>query len=104
MKKLTYTTVTASRDHLRFRFPLHPLTESSEQVADLLTRILDAIDQGIRDDGSASDGDVMQALCMALAVRTRMVEAAHGPVHRLATELAASALGADSDVSDGMTH
>ena len=104
MKKLPYTAVTASGDHIRFLFPLHPLTESPQQLAALLTGVLDAIDQAIRDDGGASDGDVMQALCMALAVRTRMVEAAHGPVHRLAEALAATALEADSRVSDGKTH
>lgn len=104
MKKLSFTAVTASGDQIRFLFPLHPLTESPQQVGDLLSGVLDAIDRAIREDGGASDGDVMQALCMALAVRTRMVEAAHGPVHRLARELAATALGGDSHVAGDTTH
>lgn len=104
MKKLPYTAIMASGDPIRFLFPLHPLTEAPEQVGDLLTRVLGAIDRAIRDDDGASDGDVLQALCMALAVRTRMVEAAHGPVHRLARELAATALSSDSHVIDGTTH
>ena len=81
MKKLPYTAVTASGDHISFLFPLHPLTESPERVAGLSTRVRDAIDQADQRDGRASDGDIIQALRMALAVRSRMVEAAHGPVH-----------------------
>ena len=104
MKKLPYTAVTASGEYIQFSFPLHPLTESPEQVGELLTRVLDAIDRSINDDDGASDGDVLQALCMALAVRTRMVEALPGVVHRLAWELAATALGGDSHVTRSTPH
>ncbi|MDJ0760605.1 MAG: hypothetical protein QNJ19_14515 [Woeseiaceae bacterium] len=103
-KTLPYTAITASGTELTFRFPLHPLTESEEQVADLLTCALAAIDEVIAEQASVSDGDIMQALAMALAIRTRMVEAAHGPVHRLAKELVASSLGARSLSSDGTVH
>lgn len=104
MNELPYTALTSSGNRIRFEFPLHPLTESPEQVSGLLTRVLDAIDAGIRRDGGASDGDVMQALCMALAVRTRMVDAAGGPIHRLAGELATAALDAESRHSDRPAH
>ena len=104
MKTLPYTAITASGTKIDFRFPLHPLTESEEQVADLLTAALAAVDEVIGEHASVSDGDIMQALAMALAIRTRMVEAAHGPVHRLAKELVASSLGAQSHSSDGAVH
>ena len=104
MKKLPYTAITASGTKISFRFPLHPLTESEQQVADLVTGLLGAIDGVIGEQNSVSDGDIMQALAMSLAIRTRMVEAANGPVHRLARELAATSLGAQSHASDDAVH
>ena len=104
MKTLPYTATTASGTKISFRFPLHPLTESEEQVADLLTATLAAIDGVIGERASVSDGDIMQALSMALVVRTRMVKASRGPVHRLAEELVASNLAAQSHSSDNAVH
>ena len=75
-----------------------------KQVADLVTRLLGAIDAVIGEQGPVSDGDVMQALAMTLAIRTKMVEAARGPIHRLASELAADSLAAESHSSDDAVH
>ena len=94
MNKLAYTASTASGVQLEFDFPLHPLTASETDVATLLTNVLAALDTTIRASGNVSDGDVLQALSMALAIRTRMVDTASGPVHRLAAELVDTALAA----------
>ncbi len=93
-KSLAYTAKTASGVEIDFDFPLHPLTVSESDVANLLTEVLAALDRRITDSGTISDGDVLQALSMALAVRTRMVEAEPGSVHRLSAELADTALAA----------
>ncbi|MDJ0918893.1 MAG: hypothetical protein QNJ05_14095 [Woeseiaceae bacterium] len=104
MKELPYTAITASGATISFRFPLHPLTESEAQVADLLTRVLAAVDEVIGEQSPVSDGDVLQALAMALAIRTRMVETAPGSVHGLAKELVDSSLEAHSRRSDTGVH
>lgn len=91
---LAYTATTASGVQLQFDFPLHELTGSGTQVASLLNEVLIALDGQIRKAGDVSDGDVLQALAMALAVRTRMVEESAGSVHRLSAELVETALAA----------
>ena len=94
MNNLAYTATTASGTQLEFEFPLHTLTASKSDVATLLTEVLAALDGTITASGQVSDGDVLQALAMALAVRTRMLEATSGSVHRLAAELVGTALSA----------
>ena len=93
-KSLAYTATTASGLEIDFDFPLHPLTVSDSDVASLLTDVLAALDSRITGSGNISDGDVLQALSMALAVRTRIVEESPGSVHRLSAELADAALAA----------
>ncbi len=93
-KTLSYTAKTASGAELDFDFALHPMTASEDDVARLLTAVLAALDGPITDSGNISDGDVLQAVSMALAVRTRMVEETAGTVHQLASELVDTALAA----------
>ncbi len=93
-RNLAYTATTASGLEIDFEFPLHPLTVSGSDVASLLTEVLASLDRRITGSGDISDGDVLQALSMALAVRARMLEAAPGSVHRLSAELVEAALAA----------
>ena len=96
MAVLPYQIVTASGRRLEFQFPLHELTESEANVADVVTKTLAAIDEAIAAGSGYSDGDIIQALTLALAARVRMVDAIEGPVHQLARELTDQALAAPS--------
>ena len=58
----------------------------------MVTAVLGAIDAELSLTGSASNGDVMQALAMALAVRARMLYAPRPVRDRLATSLLETAM------------
>jgi hypothetical protein len=73
MIQLPYTAVTSAGEAFDIRFPLHPETGSTQAVADLLTGVLGAISARVEAGEGVSDGDVLQALAMAMAVRARMV-------------------------------
>lgn len=99
MPHLDYTAVTSSGRALDIRFPLHPETRSHAQVAELLTNTLDAINAPVEQgaaapDNAISDGDILQALAMALAVRARTIDAKPATCLRLMHELVDSAYAA----------
>ena len=73
MDKLPYTALTSSGDAFDIEFPLHPLTRSSEAVGAMITGLLETLSRYVESEGDVSDGDVLQALAMALAVRARIV-------------------------------
>jgi len=97
MSDLPYTLKTATGTEIEFAFPLHGETDSPVRVAQLLTSILAALDREIRVLGSTSNGDVLQALAMALAARSAMIEATHDVTAELARSLVATALDAASN-------
>ncbi len=74
MTRLPYTAVTSAGEAFDIQFPLHLETRSPEAVADLLTGVLGAISARVESGQGVSDGDVLQALAMAMAVRARMVD------------------------------
>lgn len=92
--RLSYTAVSSTGDAYEIRFPLHPETRSPERVSDLLTSTLKAISRDVETGTPTSDGDVLQALSMALAIRARLVDAAPGASVRLMHELVDSAFAA----------
>ena len=93
--RLPYTAVSSAGDAYEIRFPLHPETRSPERVSDLLSSALEAISKDVESGGTPiSDGDVLQALSMALAIRARLVDAAPGASLRLMHELVDSAFAA----------
>lgn len=68
-------------------FPLHALTGDAGNVGAMLEDIMAALTQRIEADGSdVSDGDVLQALTMALAIRMHMVKAPPAAVRQLVAE------------------
>jgi hypothetical protein len=73
MTRLPYTAVTTAGEAFDIQFPLHAETRSAEAVADILTAVLGAISARVESRQGVSDGDVLQALAMAMAVRARMV-------------------------------
>lgn len=75
MKTLPYRTVTSSGAVTEVQFELHPETVSSERVGRLITDVLAAVDAQIEGREPAANGDVLQALAMALALRAGMLPA-----------------------------
>ncbi len=94
MAVLTYQARTQTRDVFDFEFPLHADTGSAERVGDLVSVILAMIDQDLKHAGEMTNGDVLQALAMALAVRARMIHASPELISKLAKDLVNDALGA----------
>ncbi len=91
---LEYHVSTSSGNQFDLSFPLHPDTMSKNQVARLLTAILGAVDTEINSVGGVGNGDVLQAVAMALAVRTRILGVPSEQIDNLSRELVHDALGA----------
>jgi hypothetical protein len=91
---LPYDVITATGEKIAFEFPLHPETQSAMRVQQLLDAMLGVLDRELRVLGNTANGDVMQALAMALAVRAAMLHAPYEVGRQLAADLAATALAA----------
>ena len=94
MPHLPYRAITESGAVLDVTFALHEQTASAMRVQQLLTALLETLTREIRVLGPTSNGDVLQALAMALAVRAGMVEAAPATALKLAQELLGTSVGA----------
>lgn len=64
---------------------------NADQVGVLLTDLLETITRHIENQSQVSDGDVLQSLCMALAIRMNMVEVPLSKTQGLVTTLLAQA-------------
>jgi hypothetical protein len=91
---LPYDVITATGEKIAFEFPLHAETRSAMRVSQLLGSVRGMVDRELKVLGNTANGDVMQALAMALAVRTAMLHAPYTIGQQLATELTATALTA----------
>lgn len=96
MPTLPYRIETATGDVLDITFPLHSETVDPVRVDQMLSAILDAIDKDIKVCGETGNGDVIQALAMALAVRARMIHAPEDVTATLAKVLLEKATNAAS--------
>jgi hypothetical protein len=96
---LPFSTRTATGDGIDVRFPLHPATVSVSQTAELLTRTLETVTDAVTADARYANGDVLQSLAMALAVRATMIHAPPEVTAQLARELLETALAATHDAS-----
>jgi len=95
MKKLPYQAKTASGDTFDIEFPLHDDTGDPVRVGQLVSALLSTLDREIGIGGEVSNGDVLQAMAMALAVRTEMIHAppeTTGPLARALVETALDAV------------
>lgn len=92
--KMPYRAETATGDVFDIEFPLHDDTGSAVRVSQLVSLVLDAIDRDIAVVGETSNGDVLQAVAMALAIRGRMIHASPDTVATLTTDLVATAVKA----------
>ena len=77
LKKLPYRAKTTSGDIIDVRFNLHDQTVNPVHVNNLITAILKSIDNEIYLVGEVSNGDVLQAITMVLAIRAHII---HAPV------------------------
>jgi hypothetical protein len=96
-KRLPYSVTTESGEHFDVSFPLHPETASPMRVAQMVSAVLATLDQEVRLDARTSNGDVLQAMAMALAVRASMIAAPNEITDRLAHELVSASLAAMAD-------
>jgi len=96
MKTLPYTARTTSGDIYEFDLPLHEETNDPVRVGQLLTVVLDSLDKEIKITGDISDGDLLQAMAMALAVRVKITNAPFHMIEDLARELLDQFLRASS--------
>lgn len=91
---LPYDVITATAEKIAFEFPLHSETQSAMRVQQLLDAMLGVLDRELRVLGNTANGDVMQSLAMALAVRAAMLHAPYEVGRKLAADLATTALAA----------
>ncbi len=91
-KALPYRAMTAHGDQLDVVFPLHKETVSPMRVQQLLDAVLNGIDREIGLLGETANGDVLQALCMATAIRAGIIHAPHGVTADLTRQLLEQAL------------
>ena len=94
MKKLPYRATTGTGDVFDIEFPLDPGTGDAVRIHQLLSDLLLAIDRAVALSEPMSNGDVLQAMAMALAIRTRMIHAPAETRDRLAVQLLVRALDA----------
>lgn len=75
MKHLPYRATTTTGTALDINFPLHPDTASPVIVGQLLDSLLRTLSREIAVLPNVANGDILQALAMALAVRTGIIHA-----------------------------
>ena len=93
-KKLLFTAVTSGGKAYDIQFPLHPETRSPEAVSELLAALLASLSRELEKRGDVSEGDVLQALAMTTAIRSRMVNAEPRAAIELLNDLLEGALHA----------
>ncbi len=96
---LPYTARTATGDQFEIQFSLHKDTEDAVKVHQLLTTILAKIDEELAVLGNTSNGDVLQACAMALAVRARIINAPAKTLREISMDLVGVALDATAEAN-----
>ena len=71
---LAFTATTVSGEVLEFNLPLHHHTHRAEQVGKLIEAVLETVSQKVEGGERFSDGDVLQALTLAMAVRLKVAK------------------------------
>ena len=74
IKYLPYTAITSTLKEIDFNFQLSGNTNSPLVVHQLISSVLSKINDETKIQ-DISNGDIIQALCMILAVRSKMVDA-----------------------------
>jgi|APTNR8051073442_1049403.scaffolds.fasta_scaffold05300_6 predicted metalloenzyme YecM len=95
---LPYRVHTATGERVDIAFPFHPETVSPSRVAQILSAVLNALYSKVRLDPATSNGDMLQAVAMALAVRATMIDTPREVTDSLSADLVNAALAATRDV------
>lgn len=90
-RPLPFTAITDTAERYEITFPLHPSTEAPMRVHQLLGDLLETVSHEVRRDNMAN-GDVLQAMAMALAVRARMIASNPETTTALARDLLDAAI------------
>ena len=98
MKHLPYRATTTTGAVLDIQFPLHEQTVSAVTVSQLLDSVLLTLSRDIALLPNVGNGDVLQALAMALAVRAGIV---HAPFNFMAAQTRALLVTALDAVGEG---
>lgn len=83
MQLLCFTTYTSNGVSQEIEFPLHPETQSTETVSNIVTELLNTISDSVKNMHDCKNGDILQALSMVLAIRSRMVDIEPENSHKL---------------------
>lgn len=94
---LPFRARTATGEVFDIDFPLHPDTVSPMRVSQLASAVLEALDREIGVLGETGNGDLLQALSLALAVRSAMIAAPKSLTDRLTRDLVSRALSATDE-------
>ena len=94
---LPYRATTRTGDVFDIEFPLHSETGDAVRVGQLVSVLLEAIDKDIVVSGETSNGDVLQAVAMTMAIRAGMIHTPHKTSGGLAKQLLSIALDAMAD-------
>lgn len=73
MDRLPYQYTSVSGDTITFEFKLHPETGSATRVYQLLDAVLQTVSREVGILGETRNGDLLQALAMAMAVRVEII-------------------------------
>jgi hypothetical protein len=95
--RLPFEYTTPTGDRFEVDFELHPDTVSAMRVSQLLERLMETLDHEIGVLGQTANGDVLQALAMALAVRAGMIHADPALTARLCRDLLQRATASVAD-------
>lgn len=99
-KRLPYKATTSSGQQHEFDFPLHPDTASPVKISNLLSALLGCLDRELAQLEPVSNGDVLQALAMVMAIRTRILPGQPEELARLSAGLVQSALEAPAPTAE----
>jgi hypothetical protein len=93
-KTLPYRAVTTSGAVIECEFALHPETTSATDIGEMVSRVLGALDMRIEGDTKhpVANGDVLQALAIALALRAEMLPTGHAMKTQLVEDVVARAM------------
>ena len=94
MKRMPHRDDTATGNVFDVDFAVHPETGDSVRVEQTRSLVLDAIDRDLKVMGATANGDILQALAMALAVRARMIHGGGEMVVQLTQRPVSNALNA----------
>jgi hypothetical protein len=99
MKMLPYRARTATGDTFDIEFPLHSETGDPVKVGQLISVLLEAIENEMAVMGETSNGDVLQAVAMTMAIRGGMIHAPLETGASLAKDLLSTAFDAMAEAS-----